>query len=185
MDTETTRPPATSTPTSTPDPDPTLGSPPGYQQTPSRRRSPDQATRSLPPDWPTVADDAPADESLSPSGSLTTPSQVSTGDPEACAELVTTAARIPTLFLNRRRGAGTDLWLLDDQDTEAICEPLGRILARHAPLGDDETNDLFDGLLAGMGVGGYVLKNVEAERKLSAQRGGATIEVNQQPPPAA
>lgn len=61
-------------------------------------------------------------------------------------------------------------WLLTKEETTGIGEPIGRILARRAtlPLGDgDETNDVIDGMQAGIVLVTYLGRNMmaRADRK--------------------
>jgi hypothetical protein len=179
--TETTHPQATQPP-QTPQ-EPLLAPSPGFRA-PTPPRAADQPLRTLPADTPTIHDQPRAEEP-EPDGpdlstSKVTPSQVSTGELEALLGLVTTAVRIPTMLVNDRRGPGTALWLLEPEDEATICGPLAAILARHAPMGDGDSSDIIDGMIAGVGVGGFVLKNLQRERQLRARYGAMSVE--QEPP---
>lgn len=197
MPTETTRDPATGTPN--PTTEELEGEVPGFR--PTRTRTPDTPTRTLPADTPKVWDptspegspspsSSPAGDSPSMSSPRTSSSPGSTPDddgppqptanPEDLEELVGALVHLglgtPALMLNERRTPGTTVWLLDADDVANIAGPIARIAARRVPAVDGETSDVVDGLLATIGLGGYVMKNVHAERELRAAAGGATIE---------
>lgn len=71
-------------------------------------------------------------------------------------------------MLNARLTPGTDLWIPRELDQRAICEPLGRILARHAPIDAGAAGDLSDAAGAVVGVAGYVQFNFARIAQLNA-----------------
>lgn len=64
-------------------------------------------------------------------------------------------------------------WLMTQEEAEDIGQPVGRILARRAPLpvGEGDTNDVIDGLGAALATVGYVMRCLmeRADRKRGPQ----------------
>ncbi len=189
MPTETTQGPGSTSPTDE-EPEPLLGEVPGFRRPPDRHPTNDPPTRTLPADTPTVTSSttegpsqSPSDGSQSPRTGPSSSSPASTPEPPAdptaleplAGEVIRLLVGVPAFAVNERRTPGTDIWLLDDQDIEAIAGPLSRIAARRLPAGEG-TSDVVDGAMAVLGMGGYVMKNLDRERRMRAVRGGATLE---------
>ena len=107
-------------------------------------------------------------------------SPVSTRQPLAARALVTAeqvaAARAmvgavlagATAMLNRktRQSESDDRWLMTRDQRETISAPLARILARRSPIptGGESASDLADGIEAVVGIVGYAIEQMTAER---------------------
>jgi hypothetical protein len=62
-------------------------------------------------------------------------------------------------------------WLVDEQDVDAIVGPLARIAARHAAdVAGEVSPDLADGIEAGLGVAGYMVKNAKPFRAIAGDQ---------------
>lgn len=75
-------------------------------------------------------------------------------------------------------------WLADEQDTDVIGPPAGRLIARHTPLPDGEdTSDLVDAIELAIGTAGYVMKNLmRRAQELNARRREAAAQASAQAP---
>jgi hypothetical protein len=91
---------------------------------------------------------------------------------EALTPLVAMAVTMLGMGLHLLRGSrklvagdGTliRVWVPAEDQATAIAEPLARIAARHAPVGDGDTNDVVDGVMAGVAVVGYSIGQFELE----------------------
>lgn len=112
-------------------------------------------------------DDEPTGPTTSPPS--TGPSPASTrADWRDFRELLHTIVALVSVGVRfsrtRRRQLPEHIWVADEADQEAIGDPLARIAARHTPITGGDAGDVVDGLLATVGVAGYAVKNLNAER---------------------
>jgi hypothetical protein len=94
---------------------------------------------------------------------LTSSSRASTSEPDpvvasALEQLAKLGVTLASLGLNRTIGAGNGAWIMHDTEADAIAAPLGRIGARHAPVGDGVAGDVADGIEAGLATAGYAMR---------------------------
>jgi hypothetical protein len=66
--------------------------------------------------------------------------------------------------LNAKFGAheDDDVWIPTEQERDQVGQPLGRIMARHAPLpgGEQNATDIADGIAIAIGLVQYALRNI-------------------------
>ena len=156
---------------------------PGFQ-TPSRPQSPPQdpmdpeatSTRSLADgEIDYVGDSGSGLPPLSSKTATIGPSQVFTADAQAFEGLIGTAVMVAGTVVDSKMSPNTHTWLPTEGEIDSIAGPMSRIAARHAPaVGGGETNDILDGLEAGLGVMGYVLRaRTDTIRHAQAEHQGA------------
>lgn len=73
-----------------------------------------------------------------------------------------------------------ELYLTDEEDERDIGDPLGRIVRRHAPLGDAGNADVIDGLNALAGLVIYAFKQVDRFRAAVQMRRQLIAQAQQQ-----
>lgn len=137
---------------------------------PSTTTSSSTSTSTDPPasSWETPAGDVDEDlddgEYFEPTlpRSATSSSRGSTEpDPAVAAafgQLATLAATFGSLLVERSVGKGTGAWVATEAEAAAIGTPLGRIAARHAPIGADTAGDVADGIEAGYATVAYGMR---------------------------
>jgi len=109
------------------------------------------------------------------------PRLASIAKPATFEPIIAKLVQAVSLLLDHWRSRETHTWLMHDEEADAIAAPLSRIAARHSPVTlDEETNDVLDGLEAGIGAAGYGMRahfdDLELER---AARAGNTYGVPQ------
>lgn len=172
--------------TPTPDPDPLRATVPGFRAPPSTPGpdplDPTASTITTPSATSTTStgaeDGAGSSNGPGPDGphageplsnGPTKSSRASTPDPLAFVEIARTLVALVSMAVaaarrRRRPHMPPAAWIATPVDQAAIGDPLARIAARHAPIGDgDEANDVIDGLTAMVGAAGYVVGGVQAE----------------------
>jgi hypothetical protein len=139
-------PAATTTSTRATDSQPGEDGGPGY--------GPD-GTGERPPTTSTTADGQSSPTSTSP---VDLP-----GLDELARTLVGLASLIVRVVRGRRRHLPDGVWIADEDDQQAIGDPLARIAERHMPAGQGPTGDTVDGLCALVATAGYTMKGLTAE----------------------
>lgn len=76
----------------------------------------------------------------------------------AFAQLAQLAVTFASLGLERTIGNGSQAFIARPEEAAAIAEPLGRIAARHAPIGEGAAGDVADGIEAGMAAAQYGMR---------------------------
>ncbi len=80
------------------------------------------------------------------------------------------------LLARDEAAAAVELWKADEEDAAAIGDPLGRIAARHNPLGEVMgDNDTADGIEAMVGLGVYLVKQFSRWRAARSLRRAAVL----------
>jgi hypothetical protein len=112
--------------------------------------------------WDRVIDDAvPLDEPAPSSTTRSSPGSIRRVNPEvaaAAAGMFVVVANIVGMILDRTVGRSSRVWLLREHEAWAIAEPLGRIAARHAPIGDGQASDAADAIEAGVAGVAYAAR---------------------------
>jgi hypothetical protein len=110
-------------------------------------------------------------------GSAAQPTTETTGSSpgsiaEGVARLITTVLGMVTLFIHTWRTPGENpVWFATGDELEGMAQPLARIASRRVPKGIGGSNDLTDGLEAGIAATAYAIRNRAAEQEYQAQRG--------------
>lgn len=160
--------------------------------TPTSERAPLPGFRPQPtppmedPPGPTVTSSSTADQLLEDQPSRPGPSRPADGD--AVADLGGVSRPIPSpasseafevgigmalrtgaLVANARLAPGSERWIPNQDEVDAIAGPLGRIAARHAPITGGQSNDVMDAIEASVAAGGFVMRNIVEARLEAAQ----------------
>lgn len=185
--TKTTSPSPTAGAMMSPATEPEMATTPGWREVPSPGPRPlDQPTDPILEDGvagdggPLVDDDSAQRALRSTIGGR---SQASTA--EAARALTEPVGALVTLLgfvvhLARRRPAIATadgplrVWVPNPAQAEAIAGPLASIAARRIPVGDGDTNDVVDGVMAGIAVTGYTIEQLELEQLARAQAAAET-----------
>lgn len=133
----------------------TTGPPPASSQNPT--------TEPPPPLDDDEFDDREDWSELPDPRNLRSSSRASTRDADpvvagALEQLAKLGVTVASLALNRTLGQGNGAWIIHEEEATAIAAPLGRIGARHAPIGDGVAGDVSDGIEAGLATAGYAMR---------------------------
>ena len=110
------------------------------------------------------------DELVSPKLPSSSPASIARADAASFEPILGVAFGFAGVMAHNRLAPGDNpVWIPDEEDTDAVCKPLSRIIARHTPITGDAGGDLVDGLEATIGAGGYVLKNLNMQREYAFQ----------------
>ncbi len=119
-------------------------------------------------------DEAPwlreASERTAPSSTPGSTSRVA--DPSiaaAAAGMFALVAQMGSLVLDRTIGRGSHAWLMHPEEAQAIADPLGRIAARHAPIGTGEAGDIADAIDAGVATAAYAMRATVTQHGAAAE----------------
>lgn len=105
-------------------------------------------------DWSEPQPPKPAATSPRSAGELERELTIASG----AAQLFALIASVASLVLDATIGKSSRAYVMQPGEAQAIAEPLGRIAARHAPIGDGDVGDIGDGIQAGVATTAYVAR---------------------------